>query len=1268
MSATDDIVSLNFIEHCLLRPDMYIGSCSTVTKDCWISPDDISKYTMDDDGDGDDDNESIATDTSIKGKKNPTIIQHPIKYNHGLERIIVEIKSNIEDNVWRSQSKGVPMKRIEVTLGLDPTKDDYGRFTFTNDGAWISVPKIKYTESDLKNGSTKETMLHPAEILFGMPTSGTNFVGDEMRKSSGRNGSGAKLTNIWSTEFDIEHFDPENGLVFKQSYRNNCQERGTPVITKSKGKVAYTTISFKPLYSHRVVNVNNRVYTVGFNYGDGPDDDLVALIKRHLYETAMITKLPVIFNGEKLVVKDLESYARLYYPSKATHKSISFNSAYGDECVVLESGDPNVVEMKHVPNISFINGMNTTKGGIHVEAFTSKIFSFLVEAYNARKPKKDEVALKTTATQVYPFFLVFVRAEKSELLNFDGQSKEEFLSTGTGKNIKTTFPLCEPGDAATLNKSYRTEVEKMLKWNWVDTIDARLQLENEAKLLKKNKSEGGRLTLGDKGDDANEAGKKNAMECVMYLTEGDSARLFASRLRTKHPSGRGTDIFGTFALRGKLPNCVRIPLSKVIANKEIKMITHILGLQFTKKYDTIEERRELRYGAVCILTDADDDGIHIEGLIIAFLRKYWPGLFKRIDGLPHPFFVTSMTTAVVIGTKGSRQNSSIMKFYSTSEYKKWQEDHRGQPDARGWNWRYIKGLGEHEPGDEKIYFDDLRVISFEGNNQDSEISDLSLAFDKAGADRRKEWVVSSIGNDNEFISSGTMTLSSFIRDQLVIYHRSAVRRAIPSLLDGLKVSQRKALFGARKHFGKENAKSKLVILAGDILKYTKYHHGEVSLYQAIIKMAQGFTGSNNIPFFVNSGEFGTRDHGPCMAAAARYLGTHFEDITFSLFRDEDDPILEYEYDNGDRVEFTTFAPILPTILINGVDGIGTGYSTSIPMFNPLEICTWIESWLQGTSVKDEMEFVPWYNGFKGTNELIKNASGKTIGWKSRGILLKPGEDCAVEQRESKATKGKGKGKGKSIAPSKCEKYWTIREAPIGLWKLELKEWLEYLHTGTIPTGKKKKQKKWKKIEANKFIKDIQDFPLNPNDVHWKILPSAEFTPDIDTRGNLSILQNTFSFGNMVVLDDKGLPIVYDDVKDILSDWCQMRIGYYSKRKQWWLAEYTKELTIIRGRVEFIRALVSDPPLIKMNRPEEEIETDMSEKLNLPRVEGTYKYLFDMPTRSLTKERIVELNGKAAKVEEMWRYYNDTNERQMWLSDIAKFKVAYAKFLQERIEE
>lgn len=1193
----------NAFVHAYERPDAYIGSVKTTKRETYIFQE------------------------AQEEDKAPLIVLKKINYNQGLLRLFIEAMSNAIDNKWRSEQHKIPMKKIDFILDNDPDSETFGWITVTNDGYCIPVEKTEYEFSDLRTKKERKEMLYPAEVFFGEMLAGTNFEEDDTRKTSGRNGMGGKIDVIFSTEFFIEHTNPEQGKKFVQKYRNNGKERDKPVITSYKGKVGYTTISFHPDYEY-------------FGY-KGMDSDLFGLFKRYIYECSMITGLTVTLNKEKIFIKDLSKYVRLFFPDTKANCCISFKAPNGDECVLIEKSNPEHDTVENISHVSWVNGINTGNGGLHVEAWKNVLCPAIVKAFNARKPKKGEKdVLKSTAKEIYPYLTLFVRAELAGA-KFQDQTKDE---------------LTEPEVVLCQNKSKKTEfskeiseaVKKVLKWNFVTLLEEKLAMRAERNQAKKEGSTKKRIVLGDRGEEANFAGTKDAAKCTLWITEGNSAKTFAKRLISGLPNG--TDYNGVFALKGKFINVQNASQRDVNANVEVKLLKEMLRLMSGADYSDPGMRKLLRYGRIVIAADQDDDGFHIRGLVLNFLWHGWPSLFD-LRTFDDKCFVCSLSTAVVMARSGKGKNKKIQLFYSNPEFKRFAE----KGIQKGVDIEYYKGLGTHGPGDEKLYLNDPKQVQYV---LDGEEKDYMILGFKGGADAsnwRKTWITRDItkpgelaiteDNTSPITIDGELSLSTFVDTQLIIYHIMALRRALPNMYDGFKESQRKAFYGIMMDPDARKKKVNLENLVGSVKKMTGYHHGGVSLEQTIKKMAQGFVGSNNIPPLTNEGEFGSRSQGGQDAAAARYIHTRLEDISWLLFSEMDEPILKKAREDDKEVEFELFMPILPTILINGADGIASGFSTGIPCYNPEDLATWIEKWLDSEEV-DMPALVPWYRGFTGEIELIrKDGKGKT----AKNVVCKPGE---------KATGWRSKG----ILKETKKGWWRISELPIGMWTDTMKEYLEYMLTGNPPEGSKKKK-------GERYLSDIR-WKGTANTAVWDIKPMKDFIPDMNVRGNFNNMQTVFSLTNMHVIDENNYPRKYSSPEELLKDFCVTRLDFYVKRRNYWLREYQKNFDRESDRYIFVKAVIDGK--LKMKQEPAKLEASML-ALGLRKVDSkgheNFDYLLSMQMRSImSADKLEEIKKEVDRIKAKLDDLKSKTPTDLWKSDIAAFRVAYEKFLKTRKEE
>lgn len=350
-----------------------------------------------------------------------------------------------------------------------------------------------------------------------------------------------------------------------------------------------------------------------------------------------------------------------------------------------------------------------------------------------------------------------------------------------------------------------------------------------------------------------------------------------------------------------------------------------MGLQMGKVYHHKEDLNSLRYGSIMIMTDQDHDGSHIKGLLINFLQFYWPSLIHRHNG-----FLKEFITPIIKATRGNEK----IPFFTIPEYERWA---LAQPNIKSFKIKYYKGLGTSTSLEAKEYFkmiDKHRIQFLYTGEIDDEAIDL--AFNKKKADNRKEWLQNY--DPNIFVDHNQKHLKyvDFINKELIHFSNADNLRSIPSLIDGFKPGQRKILFSCFKRNLK--AEIKVAQLAGYVAEHSAYHHGEVSLCSTIVVMAQDFVGSNNINLLLPNGQFGARLMGGKEAASPRYIFTNLSSLARIIFNKNDDAILNYQVEEGMKIEPDYYAPILPMVLVNGADGIGTGWSTSIPCYDPLEIC------------------------------------------------------------------------------------------------------------------------------------------------------------------------------------------------------------------------------------------------------------------------------------------------------------------------------------------
>jgi DNA topoisomerase II len=1114
-------------QHILDNPDTYIGSVESIDADLWI---------MNEDGD--------------------KIIEKNINYIPGLFKLFDEGIVNCRDHVVRMKTKvdsnvenALPVSHIDISIESD------GTITMINDGNGIDVAQ-------------KDGVWIP-ELVFGHLRTSTNYNKDEKKIVGGKNGFGFKLVLIWSTYGRIETVDHIRGLKYIQEYKNNLDEICKPSITKCKTK-PYTKITFKPDYARLGIS--------------GLSEDMVSLLKKRVYDISAVTdkNIKVKYNNELVPVKCFEQYISMFIGDKSTAPRVYEDSPEGRwEYAVALTPTSEFVQ------ISFVNGIHTSKGGKHVEYILNQIVRKLVDYIE--KKKKTKVNPNSIKEQL----ILFLRCD-IENPAFDSQTKD-YMNT----------PSSKFGSKCDVSDKFIEKVAKM------GVMDAALQL-TEVKENKAAKKTDGTKSKSIRGipklTDANFAGTEKSSECMLILCEGDSAKAgILSGL-----SSEDKNIVGVYPLKGKLLNVRGEPVKKIADNKEIAEIKQILGLVTGRKYLNIDDvNKNLRYGKILFMTDQDLDGSHIKGLCINLFACEWPTLTQI------PGFIGFMNTPILKAKKGSNE----LNFYNDGEFEEWKE----QNDIKGWNIKYYKGLGTSTGKEFKEYFENKKVVEFEFSGKESEDS-IDMVFNKKRSDDRKNWL--KVYDRDAYLDTSKKMIpyEEFINREFIHFSKYDCDRSIPKLMDGLKISQRKIMFAAFKR--NLTSEIKVAQFSGYVSEHSGYHHGEASLNAAIVGMAQNFVGSNNINLLMPNGQFGTRLKGGEDSASERYIFTLLNKITRTIFPQEDDPILEYLNDDGLTVEPVYYAPIIPMILVNGSKGIGTGFSTDIMCYNPLQIIEYLQNKLR--NIEDDIEFIPYYEGFKG--EITKISDEK--------FLIK--------------------GKYEKLGQDKIR----VTELPIGYWTEDFKELLEYW----CNPGEDKDKNKIQPI-----IKDYLELWTDTNVlceitfVKGKLDELEKSKGEYGCNGleKLLKLYTTNTTTNMHLFDSNETLQKYDKISDIIDAYYDVRLGLYKTRKAYMIESLERELKFLTNKAKYIQENLDGTIDLRKKKKDEVVELLKSKGYDVIDNDEDYKYLVKMPMDSVTEENVERLNKQHGNKASELELIKSTTVNKMWLNELDKLSEEYIAYKEER---
>jgi DNA topoisomerase-2 len=585
-----------------------------------------------------------------------------------------------------------------------------------------------------------------------------------------------------------------------------------------------------------------------------------------------------------------------------------------------------------------------------------------------------------------------------------------------------------------------------------------------------------------------------------------------------------------------------------------------------------------------------------------------------------------MNTPILKARKGNKE----LVFYNNGEYEAWLEASNNQDMS--WNIKYYKGLGTSTGKEFREYFEKKKIVGFQHTGAESDDA-IDMVFNKKRADDRKDWLGEYDRGSYLDTAEENVSYTDFINKELIHFSKYDCDRSIPNLMDGLKISLRKILYSAFKK--NLHSEIKVAQFTGYVSEHSGYHHGEASLNAAIVGMAQNFVGSNNINLLVPSGQFGTRLQGGKDSASERYIFTFLNNITRAIFPAVDDNILKYLDDDGQIVEPLFYAPIVPMVLVNGTKGIGTGFSTDIMCYNPLNIIDYLKAKLlnnlEATSCAD---FIPYYEGFQGTISRISESSAGS----SKYLI---------------------KGKYETIGADKIR----VTELPVGLWTDDFKVHLESLTETSDASGKK----------VVPIIKDFDDmckdtsvdFTIQLNKGVLAELSSAATDNGCNALEKTLKLYTTGSSSNMHLFDANDKLKKYANVTDIIDDYYTTRLELYEMRKTYLMKAISQDVSLLSNKAKYIQEVINDTIDLRKKTKDQVHEMLLKKGYDQLGKEADFKYLTKMAMDSVTEENVAKLlkehGDKVAELEKI----QSTTIQTMWLTELETLRSAYIQYTEER---
>jgi DNA topoisomerase-2 len=1059
---------------------------------------------------------------------NNIIEQKEINWSPGLYKIIDELIVNSYDQTIRD--KTVSMIKIETNMN---------EFSIYNNGIGIDIA------------------IHPIykiyipELIFANLLTSTNYNENEERITGGTHGLGAKLTAIFSKSFILEVWDSTRKLYYKQIYSDNLSKISKPTIEKMKEKKGGVKITIIPDFEK-------------FKTDKFSPDMLQLINKRCVDLSGLVNKNVTIYLNDIKLTTGFNEYLKYYYNDDKWIVGNCVKNTLWNFAIRSGTGC-----------VSFVNGINTTRGGKHVDYIVDILFEKLHKIVGKELTKKhiiDNLFICLNVSIINP--------------TFNSQSKEE-LNTPVSKWSTDGQFVCN------INEAFWSALKSS---GIIETLKNVIISSNMKILSKLDGSKKGTLKNLPKLEDANFAGTKKSPDCTIILTEGDSAKATAISGISAIKDGR--NYYGVYPLRGKLLNVRDSSTSQINANQEISDLRKIMGLKSGTIY-TKNNISELRYGSIMIMTDADEDGSHIKGLILNFIDYFFPSLLE-IEG-----FVKVLVTPLVKAT-----NKNIVKTFSNlREYKTWLQAN----DNKMWIVKYYKGLGTSTSKEAGEYFQNItnNTLYIKSKGTKEEKNNMLLAFSKDKINDRKIWLNNYNPEGLNFTPPQTISIKEFINMELIHFSNYDNLRSIPSIMDGFKPSQRKVLFACLKR--NLTSEVKIAQLAAYIAEVSSYHHGEQSLVSTVINMAQNYVGSNNLNLLVPMGQLGTRLMGGKDHSSARYIFTYMEKYVSKIFNKMDSELLEYMEDDGDMIEPKFYLPIIPLILVNGSEGIGTGFSTNIPNYNIIDIINYLKNRLTTSNTstsKTSIVLKPYYRNFKGNIIKISNDTYVTTG---------------LIEIDSK----------KNIL--------TILELPVKLWTNDYKEFLETL----LYENNDKIFKQYTNLSSDIEVRFILSFSEEMKETIIN-MNNTKDESGLNRLYKYLHLYKTIKESNMTLYDMNSKIRLYKNPNEIIDSFYDWRLSFYDKRKTLQLNRIEEENKYLTNQIKFIELVIGNKTIFNMN----DIEVEKYLQQNkITKVNNSYDYLLNMSFKQLSKINLDKLENKLKENKKLYKIIKDKTNKQLWLEDL-----------------
>lgn len=1172
-----------------------------------------------------------------------------------------ESLSNAQDSILRARNEDLPVHSISVK--------------FINQ----KIIEIINIGADIISVRKNERGVWIPESVLGNLLSGSNSKAKN-KVWIGKNGFGGTLTNIFSKEFRVEVWDHVRNLYYMQEWHDNCVKKTDQPLIIPNGKEHFPGHENIPesCGGVRIVyELDFEKFGMDTNYYN---DNMMKFYARKVLDASLVTRVPVSLHWTDLEgnvvmdqvfdVPDIEAYSERFFKEKPANFIVykpAFPANYRPpqtegvvaevQAIIYDTPDEGFT-------FSFVNGQPTEFGGIHVDELSKMVCKYVISKVEEANDIKEKDGIKLLPADVMAHMTVFVYAVVPDP-KFTSQTKNRLTS---------------PKPAV---RWYESAIEKVSGWSVITAMNDTLESKRKRLLSKTDGKKVRRINI-PKAEDANLAGSVDSHRCTIWFCEGDSAKNYALTLLELLEGGRNYN--GIYPLSGKILNVMKANTDQMARSKQITEIKIMMGLQEGVDYSVFENLRQLRYGKVGILTDMDMDGSHIKYLLEVLFGTRFAGLIMSQN-------LVSWLSPIIRARKGKQ----TLRFFSMADFHSWKSS-KTPSDMKKWTIKYYKGLGGSTDADVKEdvesphievpIFDEMAKDSLQlafdqkmiqrrkewinnfirkpASEQQNPLELSSFNFERAnvslgeflnkivpgesqafGKKKKKIHIPlpSEVTTDTTTITTDEhnpqhtlmlerKTITEGIYGEYMAFNLLTLKRAIPSEIDGMKVSERKILWTALK-FLKDGDEIKTAQFGNIAAKETDYAHNEQCLERVISGMAQDFPTSNNLPQFKGNGQFGSQ-YRP-KASAGRY--THIQKAFWlrHVYRQEDDAILPMVFDEGRETEPEHLIPIIPMAMVNGCCGVANGFSTFIPQYNPLDIIHHIRKIITGEQT-DARHMVPWYRNWKGNIELLveDTPDQRVIGMQAFGCY----------EQDTKSS------------------YVKITELPIGMSGENYRKKLNMWRDNRSGVKKQDVPGEKKTVTDSRSIKDFNNLSKK-NEMLFEIIgcddPSYESLGLVKRLGltNMNLLeslnQNYDAKANVIQGQTREpyIPRKYESLQEYLEKFCKIRLYYYNIRKNHMIKVKKEEIDTLRSKHAFIKDVV-DKVIDVFHWAEEDILKAMSER-------GHAETLYTQtPIRRFSPAEVSKLAEQIELETQTLKKIQETDVVTMWLNDLQEFEDAYTK--------